>query len=346
MSKNDKHTRQNAKSSDNRPPLPYPVNDGRVSPGVRATRASRERRRRSRIAVGAGSALAIGGIAGMSFAMADPAATAVDEIAFSGGCGVLSVLSATSEPSVESLEVAPGTHVTYVNELETVGTLHVGQDQYDIEKGQSHTFTMNTSAEIAMIPECKGLFPDYAPAQVVVTEEAAVDEGEDQDGADEGTEQEDDKADLPDPSESGPEESDGSGEGSDGAADGQEGTEGSGEAPDESAAGATGGQDGSGDAGEPASADSEEKPDEDRSEGSPLTEGTPEQPYSFGEPADAEDQAVQEDFAKMSEEVAAVDPDSLADGASGLLAIVAIACLVGVSAAVMRIVLKTRGGTA
>jgi hypothetical protein len=42
------------------------------------------------------------------------------------------------------------------------------------------------------------------------------------------------------------------------------------------------------------------------------------------------------------EEVVAVDPKAVADGANGLLALVAIICLIGVAAAVARTLLKQR----
>src|SRR5699024_935951 len=71
-------------------------------------------------------------------------------------------------------------------------------------------------------------------------------------------------------------------------------------------------------------------------------EAEDEETNSFGPMNDADGGAGDAEFDPVGEEIVAVDPKAVADGASGLLAMVAIVCLVGVSAAVMRTLLRQR----
>ncbi|WP_025272921.1 hypothetical protein [Haloglycomyces albus] len=336
MGKHSKADRRTAMSN-NRPPLPYPVNDGRMSPRLREAQMKRERRKRGRVAALSASVMTIGGAATMSIAFADTTETgAENEIVFSGGCGVLNIVSASSAPSENPLSVTAGTHVGYTNDLDTNAELHVGQDTYEIQAGQTHTFTMNTSAEVAMIPECRGLFPDYEPAEIVVDEASVEAEN------DEETDDSDSEATASDEEDADESAQDAQAPADDTRSDPQPQVDEHSGMSDSPAS----------ETSEPSNSEPATETDSDVSSDT-ETQGTQpeteddtgddqEQTFNFGESANSEDFGSDDDFAKMSEEAAAVDPDALSDGASGLLAIVAIACLVGVSAAVMRIVLKSK----
>lgn len=286
-----------------RPPLPYPVNDGRMAPAIQEAMDRRAHRRKSRLAViSAASMLAVGGAAGVSIATADePESGGSGEIVFSGDCGTLGVVSATSSPDAEQLTVEQGSHVSYRNELGTEAKLHVGDEVYDIGPGSSQVFAMNRSAEVAMVPSCHGLFAEYESAQVMVVEP--------QSDADESG-QEPDTNELPagdDDAEApqGDPQDDGSGEGEDG--DAQQGQD-------------------------PAAAEAE--PGDDAAAVDDVN--------AFGPPPSTDDFGAGGDLPVSEEQVVAVDPKAVADGANGLLALVAIICLVGVAAAVARTLLKQR----
>lgn len=285
-----------------RPPLPYPVNDGRIPPASQAALDRRSQRRRSRLAaLSAAAVIAAGGAAGMSIAAADePEAGTGNEIVFSGDCGTLGLVSASSNPDASELTVESGSQVRYTNELGTDAELHVGDEVYDISDGSTQVFEMNRSAEVAMVPSCNGLFAEYGSAQVHVVESQA---DEDESGS------EDDAQELP-------------------AAGGDDGGSGS-----DAAAGSEDGAP----AGEDAAAQQGPDPDEpvqDESE-APVDEEV----NSFGEPGTGDGAGFEP---AAEEEVVAVDPKAVRDGANGLLALVAIICLVGVAAAVTRTLLKQR----
>lgn len=283
-----------------RPPLPYPVNDGRVNPVVQAAMDRRSQRRRSRLAaLSAAAVIAAGGAAGVSMATAEePEAGTGSEIVFSGDCGTLGLLSASSIPDASELTVEQGSQVRYTNELGADAELYVGDEVYDIANGATQVFEMNRSAEVAMVPSCHGLFAEYDSAQVHVVE-AQSDEN-DESGTE--TEEPDEHA-LPAPDAGDGSEEDAGGEapaGDDAAA--QQGPEDEAPAQDESPA-----------------------PVED-------------EVNAFGDPG-SDDGAFDP---AAEDEVVAVDPKAVADGANGLLALVAIICLVGVAAAVARTLLKQR----
>ncbi|MEU6246845.1 hypothetical protein [Glycomyces sp. NPDC047010] len=283
-----------------RPPLPYAVNDGRINPVVQAAMDRRSQRRRSRLAaLSAAAVIAAGGAAGVSMATAEePEAGTGSEIVFSGDCGTLGLLSASSIPDASDLTVEQGSQVQYTNELGANAELHVGDEVYDIANGSSQVFEMNRSAEVAMVPSCHGLFAEYDSAQVHVVE-AQADENDES-----GTEDEEPDAHaLPAPAEDGSDE----GDSDEGAPAGDD------------AAAAQGPED------EAPAADESPAPVED-------------EVNAFGDPG-ADDGAFDP---AAEEEVVAVDPKAVADGANGLLALVAIICLVGVAAAVARTLLKQR----
>lgn len=294
-----------------RPPMPYPVNDGRVSPRIQEAMDRRAHRRKTRLAaISAASMLAVGGAAGVSIATADePESGGSGAIVFSGDCGTLGLVSARSAPDASELTVEQGSQVSYRNELGTDAELHVGDEVYDIGSGSSQVFVMNRSAEVAMVPECHGLFAEYESAQVkVVAPQADEDESA----------QEPDEHELPAPDEdaeapqgdrqgNGSDESDGAGDGASGGGDAQQG------------------EDPAADEAEPADdADAEEEIN------------------AFGPPPSTDGLGTDDTRPVSEEEAVAVDPKAVADGANGLLALVAIICLIGVAAAVARTLLKQR----
>lgn len=303
------HTTKPGKKSraQTRPPLPYPVNDGRIAPQIQEAMDRRAHRRKSRLAaISAASMLAVGGAAGVSIATADePEAGSGSEVVFSGDCGTLDLLSATSTPDTSELTVEQGTQVRYSNELGTDASLHVGDEVYDIADGSSQVFEMNRSAEVAMVPDCHGLFAEYSSAQVRVVESQSGDDESSEDGSGEDVNElpatgSDDEAAQGDPQDHGTGET-----GADGEA--QQGPD-----PADTA---------------------------DAAEEEPAAE---EEVNAFGPPPSTEDTGAGGDTPAAQDEVVAVDPKAVADGANGLLALVAIICLVGVAAAVARTLLKQR----
>ncbi|MCD0442110.1 hypothetical protein LO763_00530 [Glycomyces sp. A-F 0318] len=297
-----------------RPPLPYPVNDGRVAPALQEARDRRSQRRRSRLAaVSAASMLAVGGAAGVSIATAEePEAGGGGEIVFSGDCGTLGLMSASSIPDSSEVTVERGSQVRYSNDLGTAAELHVGGEVYDIASGATQVFEMNRSAEVAMVPSCHGLFAEYESAQVLVVDAQSE---EDESGTEEPDEHELPAVDEPeDEAEPDSEPQDrGAGEGT-----AQQG-------PDAGAADEAAEED------DAAAADAEEGADDAESEVN-----------AFGPPPGADDANPGDEAPAAEDEVVAVDPKAVADGANGLLALVAIICLVGVAAAVARTLLKQR----
>lgn len=296
-----------------RRPLPYPVNDGRVAPRIQEAVERRAHRRRTRLAAfSAASMLALGGAAaGVSMATADEQESGRGgEVVFSGDCGVLGLVSATSKPDSSEVTVEQGSQVSYRNDLGTDAKLHVGDEVYEIGKGGTQVFVMNRSAEVAMVPSCAGLFAEYKSAQVNVveaqSEEAPVEDREDS---------ETDVQTLPAPD---------SDEGQDSSSSSaQDGSQSQGDSYDGAAQQGPEGEDA-------AEAEAEE----------PEAEET-EEVNAFGPPPGLDDDAAADDSA-ASDEVVAVDPKAVANGANGLLALVAIICLVGVAAAVARTLLKQR----
>lgn len=301
------HTTKPGKQSraQTRPPLPYPVNDGRVAPAIQEAMDRRAHRRKSRLAaISAASMLAVGGAAGVSIATADePESGSSSEVVFSGDCGTLGLVSATSSPDASELTVEQGSQVRYSNDLGTDAKLHVGDEVYDIGSGASQVFEMNRSAEVAMVPNCHGLFAEYESAQVRVVE-AQADEQPNEDEAGE---------DVALPPTGGADD------------DAPEG-----DSQDEGDTAADGGEAQQGEVAEDPAAAEEE----------PVVED--EEVNAFGPPPSEQGSGAGGDSPPIDVEVVAVDPKAVADGANGLLALVAIICLVGMAAAVTRTLLKQR----
>lgn len=311
------HTTKPGKQSraQTRPPLPYPVNDGRIPPALREAMDRRAHRRKSRLAaISAASMLAVGGAAGVSIATADePEAGSGSEVVFSGDCGTLDVLSATSAPDASELTVEQGTRVRYSNELGTDASLHVGDEVYDIAEGSSQVFEMNRSAEVAMVPDCHGLFAEYSSAQVRVVESQSDDS---QSGGEEPGEETNELPAIGDDDE---------------AAQGDPQDHGSGDSGADGADGADG-----------AYGEAQQGPDVEDPAEEEVEPAAEEEVNAFGPPPSTEDTGAGGDTPAVEDEVVAVDPKAVADGANGLLALVAIICLVGMAAAVARTLLKQR----
>ncbi len=316
-----------ASRAETRPPLPYPVRDGRTPASRRAAMERRARRLKSRLAaLSAASVLAIGGVTGVSIALADEAEpSSSGEVVFSGGCGALHLVAPKSSPNTSQITVTEGSQVKYTNDLGTSAELHVGNQSYGIEAGSTQVFIMNRSAEVAMVPKCHGLFAQYDSAQVNVVEAPSSEEPNASGGQ---SDSDPFTAELP---------SRGSGDGSGGDSGSPSG-------------GSDSGGDGSGAEGTSPHGGTPDAADEPESDATAEEERTDEKPReaedeemnSFGPMSDADGGAWDAEFDPAGEEVVAVDPKAVADGASGLLAMVAIVCLVGVSAAVMRTLLRQR----
>ncbi|WP_157930523.1 hypothetical protein [Glycomyces xiaoerkulensis] len=317
-----RHTTKPGESSraEARPPLPYPVGDGRIGPSSRSAMERRSRRRRSRLAaLSAASMLAVGGAAGVSMATADePEASSSGEIAFSGGCGTLSLVGPSSQPDSEEITVTEGSRVSYRNDLGVGAELHVGDSVYEVGADSTEQFVMNRSVEVAMVPDCPGLFAEYDSAQVnVVAAPADEDESDRPEGDGDSTGQ------LPDP-------------GADSGSDGPSGSEADAEQSDRRGEG----PDLRGDQSDQTGREAEDGEDgEDERE--EQTEQDESEVDAFA-PSEGDEAGVDGGFTPASDEVAAVDAEAVSDGASGLLALVAIVCLVGVAAAAMRTILKQR----
>jgi hypothetical protein len=305
------HTTKPGKQSraQTRPPLPYPVNDGRLAPAIQEAKNRRAHRRKSRLAaISAASVLAVGGAAGVSIATADePESGSGSEVVFSGDCGTLDLVSASSSPDTSELTVERGSQVRYSNDLGADAKLYVGDEVYEISSDSSQVFEMNRSAEVAMVPNCHGLFAEYESAQVRVVEaQADEQENDDEPGGDvelPAADDDDAKAPQADPQDHGSGVSDGGGEAQQG--------------PD---------------------ADDTDAEDPAAVEEDPAVE---EEVNAFGPPPSSEGSDVG-GTAAAEDEIVAVDPKAVADGANGLLALLAIICLVGVAAAVSRTLLKQR----
>jgi hypothetical protein len=282
------------------------VLDGRLPPAIQAAMDRRAHRRKSRLAaISAASMLALGGAAGVSIATADePEAGGSGEIVFSGDCGTLGVVSASSAPDSSEVTVEQGSQVSYRNDLGTDAELHVGDEVYDISPGSSQVFVMNRSAEVAMVPTCHGLFAEYESAQVKVVDPQA-------DGDESGRESDTNELPATGREAEAPQDTQGPDSGESDGGDAQQGPDAADAAGDEAA-----------------------KPEDDAAAEEAVNQ--------FGPPP-ATDDAGNGDTMPVSEEaVVAVDPKAMEDGANGLLALVAITCLVGVAAAVARTLLKQR----
>ena len=119
------------------------------------------------------TALSLGGamLLGTPFASAGET-TDADTVSFSGGCGLIGLLAPSSKPDPKTLEVAEGTEMTFTNKLGSNAVLHIGATTMDIAKDESKKVTLeDKSVEVAMIPKCvleHGLFENMQKATITV----------------------------------------------------------------------------------------------------------------------------------------------------------------------------------
>lgn len=117
--------------------------------------------------------LGLGGamLLGAPFASAAETADA-NTMSFSGGCGLIGLLAPTSKPDPKTLEVAEGTEMSFVNKLGSKAILHIGATTVDIDSGATKKITLeDKSVEVAMIPKCvleHGIFENMQKATITV----------------------------------------------------------------------------------------------------------------------------------------------------------------------------------
>ncbi|QSB05306.1 hypothetical protein [Natronoglycomyces albus] len=286
----------------------------------------RKHRRRTRLAAGfTASLVAMGGAAGMSFAMADSTPeSGGSEIIFSGSCGLLSTIGPNSSPNVDDLSVPAGTVVSFTNDTGRAADLLVGNSSHDIDRNATMTFTMNQSAEVAMVPQCGLILPKYDTAMVTVSHD---DSSSDSSSSGSGSSSSGSTApqasshDLPSTQREDSDEGASTESSGGGVPSGESGH------PQGGPAGTPGGEVEAADDADSDVGDSDE---------SSL-------PFP---PVDRDSTEDESDGIATAGEVQAVDREQLKDGASGLLALLAIVCLVGVGAAALRTMMAQRATAA
>ncbi|MGH8791998.1 MAG: hypothetical protein ACRDXX_05050 [Stackebrandtia sp.] len=235
------------------------------------------------------------------------------EIVFSGGCGLVGIGN-SSKPDKSEMTVEEGAEVTFVNNLGSDATLHLGGDKKSVASGKEYTTKMTKSVEALMAPGCMAdLLKDVKTTDLTV-EPASSGGGGGNSGGGNG---------------SGGGSGDGGGNGSggdsgDGGGNGSGGDSGGGDVgvPDD-------GQNPIDEADDPAANGAVPEPDggqEAESHGDAGDSGSA--AGDGGNSGNAGDGAVE-----------AVDAEAKAssqEGASGLLALLATVCLIGVGVAAVR----------
>ncbi|MEV0647986.1 hypothetical protein AB0I28_22240 [Phytomonospora sp. NPDC050363] len=257
------------------------------------------------------SVLGLGGamLLGTPFASAEET-TDGKSVTFDGGCGLLGLVAPSSKPDPAELEVLAETKVTFTNDLGRDAVLHIGSTTVDVPKDESKVVTLDAkSVEVAMIPDCMlehGLFEKMEKATITVKGSTAP-------------------PDDVDPTQP-PGDDNGGGSG-----------------------------DGGDDEGKPADApDSGNRPEVDTDR--PVAEGAvppdsgakapddgngPAAPVGGNTPGAGTGSGPGNDFA-----VEPVGGDVTNSGSTGLLALIATVCLVGVGAAAVRTVAQQRSSVA
>jgi len=260
------------------------------------------------------SVLGLGGamLLGTPFASAEETGDG-KTITFDGGCGLIGLLAPSSTPDPSELEVPADSKITFTNDLGTDAVLHVGATTVDVPKGESEVVTLDDkSVEVAMVPGCMlehGLFEKMESATVTVK----------------GSTTPPDEVDPTQPPGENPGGGDGSGSGS-GSADGDDKP---GDAPDTGSRPEI-------DTDKPA-ADGAVPPD---AGGNAADGSAPAAPVDGNTPGAGSNQPGSE-FA-----VEPVGGDVTNSGSTGLLALIATVCLVGVGAAAVRTVAQQRSSVA
>lgn len=286
-----------------RRPSPYPRSaNAQVTP-----RKSNNRRRY----IGGLSALAIAAAVTTGFmstgsAIAEDAGA--DTITFNGDCGALGTgLLHKSEPDKTQLYLVEGDEVTFVNNLGTDAKLHVGQSEYDVPDGGEKTLEVSNSVEALMSPDCAMKMSERGKTATLNVSPAAP--------TDPGT---------------------GSGDSN----GGQSGDSGSGKGSGGDTGSGKGGLDDGGDVGvphegtnpsadDPAAKDKVPDPKDDASSDK----------SDAAAPADGNTPDTQ---TSQAGQVEAVNTGDSTQGASGMLALLATVCLVGVGVATVRTMVANR----
>ncbi|MGH8883284.1 MAG: hypothetical protein ACRD0P_39075 [Stackebrandtia sp.] len=291
-----------------RRPSPYP----RPAKAQVVARKSSKNRRRY---IGGLSALAIAAAVTAGF-MSTSTAIAEggdDTVTFNGNCGALGTgLFNESKPDKTELDVVDGDKITFANNLGTDATLHVGKQEYDVAEDGDKALTMKNSAEVVMVPDCATKLNDNSESATLNVSAADDDNGSgDGSGGDDGSHDGDNGS-----------GDNGSGSGDGNSGDDEVGVPNDGNRPDGDKDPAASGQ--VPDPKDDASSDDDSKSDDDES-AAPAPGGDT--------PADDTSQAGQVEAANTSGE---------SQGASGMLALLASVCLVGVGVAAVRTMMTNR----
>ncbi|MBB6039877.1 hypothetical protein [Phytomonospora endophytica] len=263
------------------------------------------------------SVLGLGGamLLGTPFASAEETGDG-KTITFDGGCGLIGLLAPSSTPDPSELEVPADTKVTFTNDLGSNAVLHVGATTVDVPKGESEVVTLDDkSVEVAMVPDCMlehGLFEKMESATVTVKGSTTP-------------------PDEVDPTQPPGDNGDGDGNGNGSGSGSGSGDDKPGDAPD------TGNRP-EVDTDRPA-ADGAVPPDAGGN--APADGSTPAAPVDGNTPGAGSNSQPGSEFA-----VEPVGGDVTNSGSTGLLALIATVCLVGVGAAAVRTVAQQRSTVA
>ncbi|GAA4912806.1 hypothetical protein LX16_2333 [Stackebrandtia albiflava] len=226
-----------------------------------------------------------------------------DSVVFNGHCGLVGLgLAHESKPDKSELSVTEGDEVTFVNNLGTDATLFLGKQEIEVPEDDEYTTTLSASSEALMAPDCPAKLSERAET-VTVTVTAAPATSDDQGSNGNGSPSTGDTGDT-------------TGTGDDSAL----GVPDDGDQPPL-------------DATDPAAKDQVPAPDGEKDD-----DGT-----SSGEEAVGTDTGDTAGTDETATNVEAVDSSTIEQtGASGVLALLATVCLVGVAVAAIRTLMTQR----
>ena len=303
-----------------RRPSPYPRSPQDQSAMAASAKAAPKRRggNRRRYIAGLSAAAVVAAVtAGMMSTGSAYAEGGDDTVVFNGNCGLIG-LGQASKPDKNSLSITETDKITFVNNLGSKATLLLGKEKINVPKGGEYTTTLQSSSEAVMAPDCLTKLTEQADiVTLTVTEAPAADPG-----------------------------SNGSGNSSSGN---------SGNSSNSGTSGDSGNSNGS--SSQPGSGDDSSVPDNGQT---PLDGSDPAASGAVPEPdgdKDAKDDATTGDdevetsgttgdtgtTTGQTDQVEAVDVGTIEEtGSSGLLALLATVCLVGVAVAAFRTMVAQR----
>lgn len=296
-----------------RRPSPYPRSPQDQSAMAAPAKAAPKRRggNRRRYIAGVSAAAVVAAVtAGMMSTGSAYAEGGDDTVVFNGHCGLIG-LGQASKPDKESVSITEQDRVTFVNNLGTKATLLLGKEKINVPKGGEYTTTLATSSEAVMAPDCLTNLHEQADiVTLTVTETPAEDPGS-SNGSDNSTSGDSNRS-----GDSGTSNGPGNQPGPDG-----DGIPDDGQAPldgdDPAASGAVPEPDGDKDAKDETTAD-----DDAETSGTTGDNGS---------------------TTAQTDQVEAVDVGTIEEtGSSGLLALLATVCLVGVAVAAFRTMMAQR----